>query len=99
MSVRITIIAITSLALVLLALVGAGGPPRSGAWVEIQTGAVRLELAGQDSAIALSPDTRCWLDGCPNFAVRARLPGLAAAQRPQGEAGRVQSLPASQLQR
>ena len=99
MSTRITMIAIAGVAVVLLAVLGAGGPPRSSAWVEIQTGTIRLEFAGRESMFALSPDTRCWQDGCPSFAVRARLTGLFAAQRPQGEARRVQSLPPTQFER
>ncbi|TGY90349.1 hypothetical protein E5163_04285 [Marinicauda algicola] len=89
------------LALTSIVLIGTAAlvvePPRSGARVELQTGAVTLEVGGPGKLIALSPDTSCWRRGCPPFSIRARL-FSAPPEGAQGEPGRVQRLPAGSLQ-
>lgn len=92
----IAVLVLTSIALLAAAL-AVVEPPRSGARVELQTGAVTLEVGGPGKLIALSPDTSCWRRGCPPFSIRARL-FSAPPQGAQGEAGRVQRLPAGALQ-
>lgn len=73
-------------------------PPRSDARLEVQTGSIRVQIAAPGRAFTLSPDTGCWQRGCPVFAVRARL-FSAPAQSPEGEARRVQHLPAFSFER
>ncbi|TGY86767.1 hypothetical protein E5163_16665, partial [Marinicauda algicola] len=69
---RVAVLALTSIVLIGTAALVVE-PPRSGARVELQTGAVTLAVGGPGKLIALSPDTSCWRRGCPPFSIRARL--------------------------
>lgn len=73
-------------------------PPRSGARFEVQTGSVTLQLAAPDKLVTLSPDTRCWRQGCPVISIRARL-FSAAPQPAQSEPRRVQHVPPRAFER
>ena len=72
------------------------GPPRSDAWIELQTGPVVVAIAAPGDPVGLDVDAGC-APTCPVFALRSRL-GLAAPQGAHHEARRVQRLPAAALE-
>lgn len=67
----------SALALTTLAM-RAGDPPHSEALVEIQSGAVTIELAKPGSLLAINPETDCWQNTCPLLSIRSQFSAAAS---------------------
>lgn len=55
----------------------AGSPPYSDAIVEIQAGAVTLELIKSDDLFSINPDAQCWQSRCPLIEIRSQFSSAA----------------------
>lgn len=77
-TIFLTIVVVGSALALTTVSMRAGDPPHSQAIVEIQTGALTLELIKPGQLIGVNPDTQCWQSECPLITIRSQF--SAAAQ-------------------